>query len=568
MSLDRALQEILVDEGYVTREQIQSILLHRSDLNDSVADSLIRQGLISPAQHLKCVGLQTGIPVIDLKSQSLNHNTAQLLNQATSNRLRAIVLEADEDRAIVAMQNALDLQAVDEISSALNRDVDPVWALESDISDKLVEAFGAFSDLEQLLSANPDSVEDVEVTTEADEPENILKLEEVADGSPVIQFVNGLFVRAIRMRTSDIHIQPQSKTVVVKFRIDGVVRDIMEIPKDIHRAVVSRIKVISGLDIAERRIPQDGRCSLLTAEGEFDFRVATYPSVNGEKITIRVLDKRGGVKPIDGLGIEKQSLERLIWATSQSQGLVLVTGPTGSGKTTTLYALLGHINRGDRQIITVEDPAEYQMDGIVQANVNRAAGMTFAAGLRAILRADPDVILVGESRDPETAKTSIEAALTGHLVLTSLHANDSAAAITRLVEMGIEEFLVSASVTCSVAQRLIRCNCPNCSEPYHPNQEIIDRLALPTKADYRKGVGCDQCADTGYKGRMGVYEVMENSAGIQKMILEGAPAIEIRKYAREHGMITMLDDAATKAQAGMTTVEEVARVVAAEEKAG
>lgn len=565
MSLDRALNEILVDEGYVSQQELQEALVHRVDTTDSVAESLVRQGKITPAQKLKCIGLQTGIPFVDLRSLKVNPSHARLVSQSLSNKLRAIVIEATETRATVAFQNALDLQAIDEIADEIGLQIDPVWAIDADINEKLTEIFGAFSDLEQILTQTADLAEDVEVSSDSEEAENIINLEDQSDTSPVIQFVNGLLVRAIRLRASDIHIQPQSKKVVIKFRIDGVIRDIMEIPKEIHRAVVSRIKVISGLDIAERRVPQDGRASLLTPDGEFDFRVATYPSVNGEKITIRVLDKQGGIKEISKLGIEKNALQKLMWSVDQSQGLILITGPTGSGKTTTLYGLLNHVNKGDRQIITVEDPAEYQIDGIVQANVNRAAGMTFAAGLRAILRADPDVILVGESRDPETAKTSIEAALTGHLVLTSLHANDSAAALTRLIEMGIEEFLVSASVTCSVAQRLVRCNCPECTEPYHPNPELLEKLNLPTDAIYKKGVGCDKCADTGYKGRMGVYEVMEMTGGIQRLILEGKSALEIRRYARQNGMLTMMDDAGLKAQAGLTTVEEVARMIASED---
>lgn len=565
MSLDRALNEILVEEGYVTRQELQDALVHRVNSHDSVVDALLRQGKISVAQKLKCVGLQTGIPFIDLKNIKIDSQAARLISQRLSDKLRAIIIEAHSDYVVVALQNALDLKAIDEIADETGRRVEPVWATESDITDKISEVFGAFTDLEQILNSNVQLDDSIEIEPDTDESENVINIEEQTDSSPVIQFVNGLVVRAIRLRASDIHIQPLSKTVKIKFRIDGVIRDIMEIPKEIHRAVVSRIKVISGLDIAERRIPQDGRASLITSEGEYDFRVATYPSVNGEKITIRVLDKQGGIKPIRHIGMDQSALQRLLWAVDQSQGLILITGPTGSGKTTTLYGLLNHVNQGDRQIITVEDPAEYQIDGIVQANVNRAAGMTFAAGLKAILRADPDVILVGESRDPETAKTSIEAALTGHLVLTSLHANDSAAALTRLIEMGIEEFLVSASVTCSVAQRLLRCNCKECSEPYSPNPELLEKLNLPANAEYKRGVGCPKCADTGYKGRMGIYEVMEMTNGIQKLLLSGAPAAEIRKFARQNGMLTMMDDAALKAQAGLTTVEEVARVIAAED---
>lgn len=566
MNQDRALHDIFLEEGHVSKPQLEDVLANREDITESVADILLRKGLVTPAQKVAALAVLTGVPAIDLAETEIAPASARKLSQRSASRHKAILVEASTTAATVAMANALDLEAIDEIAAEIGLDVDPVWAVESDINEKIVAVYGAFNDLENILvSASQD--DDLEfVSAEPEDNAQTLSLAEISEGSPVVQFVNGLFLRAIRMRASDLHIQPRSKSVSIQFRVDGVLRDIMQIPRDVHRAIASRVKVISGLDIAERRIPQDGRCSLLAPEGEFDFRVATYPSVHGEKITIRVLDKSNGLTPINQLGIEPLALARLRWAVDQSQGLILVTGPTGAGKTTTLYSLLTHLNNGDRNIVTVEDPVEYQIDGIVQGHVNNAAGMTFAAGLRAILRADPDVILVGESRDPETAKTSIEAALTGHLVLTSLHANDSAAAITRLVEMGVEEFLVSASVTCSVSQRLLRANCPHCSRPYQPDPELLARLGLPEKGDYQKGLGCEACSKLGFKGRIGVYEILAVTPAVQRLILEGTPAAQIREFAAANGMDTLLEDAAKKAAAGLTTVEELARVVASDDK--
>lgn len=326
--------------------------------------------------------------------------------------------------------------------------------------------------------------------------------------------------------------------------------------------LTSRIKLMAGLDIAERRAPQDGRCTLVAPQGEFDFRVSTYPSVFGETIVIRILDKNAAMIDIQKLGMHASGFKTLTTRLQEPQGMILVTGPTGSGKTTTLYAGLHHLNAIYRNIITIEDPVEYQLDGITQANVNPRAGITFATGLRSMLRQDPDVILVGEIRDQETASIATEAALTGHLVLSSLHANDAASAITRLVDMGIEPFLLGGSVSCSVAQRLVRVNCPKCLEEYKPDPENIRRLGLDPSATFVRGKGCEQCSKTGYRGRMGVYEVLEMTSELRRMILAGKNASEIQQTAINNGMLTLRQDASDKVAEGRTTVEEVLRVTA------
>ncbi len=570
MIVERQLGDILVDEGCLTAEQLQYWSASRTRPDETVGELLVREAVITETQRLKCVAIQTGIPFYNLQRDEVDGDMARRLPQRLAVKHRALVIDASDSALTLAMANPLDLGAIDEITRETELDVDPMWAPESEILDVLQELFGGVGDMQQIIL---DASRDLEAATlelnkgeTEEEAVSVVELREVAEGGPVVQLSNALFAQAIKFRASDIHIEPSKRSIRVRYRIDGVLKDVMEFPREVHRAVVSRIKIVSGLDIAERRVPQDGRCSLNTAEGEFDFRVATYPSVNGEKVCIRVLDKRKSNQDIVKLGIPEAALNKLLQCAENSQGFILVNGPTGSGKTTTLYSLLNHLNKPDRHIITVEDPVEYQLDGIIQANVNKAAGMTFAAGLRAMLRQDPDVILVGESRDPETAKTAIEAALTGHLVLTSIHANDAASAVTRLVEMGIGPFLVGASVSASVAQRLVRANCPQCSKSYDPDPQVLERLGLPLDGQYVKGVGCEKCTQTGYRGRLGVYEVMIISPKMSHMITEGRPGPEIYAEAIRQGMQPLVEDARTKVLAGLTTVEEVLRVVTVEAK--
>nr|MCU0316840.1 Flp pilus assembly complex ATPase component TadA [Fimbriimonadaceae bacterium] len=389
MYADRALHNIFIDEGYVTAEVIEKVLAERENSSEPLGESLFSLGYVTLPQKMKCVALQTGIPFIDVKTTEIDSQLAKRIPQKLAMRWKALLVDSSETAASVAMADPMNFDLIDELSHLLGLDIDPMWAIEADLVERIVEIYGGYNDLEDILGAASKEVETsgLELSQGSEEDhDKVVSLADVSDGSPVVQFVNGLFARAIKFRASDIHIEPRAKSVRVRFRVDGMLRDIMDVPREIHRAVVSRIKVISGLDIAERRIPQDGRCSMVSAEGDFDFRIATYPTVNGEKVTVRVLDKRSGIREVQSLGIANLALQELLHSVEQSQGLVLVTGPTGSGKTTTLYSLLNHVNRGDRQVITIEDPVEYQMEGIVQANVNVLAGLTFATGLRAMLR--------------------------------------------------------------------------------------------------------------------------------------------------------------------------------------
>lgn len=565
MNLDKSLGEIFVEEGYVSREELTHILATRDDTTEPLGDLLVRMRKVSEKQKLKCMGLQMGVPFIDMTRAEIDVETARMIPHASAVRLLALPIERTECAATVAMVNPLDLGALDELAEATGLEIDPLLATEEDVRDAIFRTFGVYDDLGEIVGEAIRGVdlEGVKVQSsedDDDEPLNVVELKEVVEGAPVIRLANALLTRAIGMRASDVHIEPQQRRVRIRFRIDGLLQEVMAVPKDLQHALISRIKIMASLDIAERRAPQDGRCTLIANNASYDFRVSTFPSVFGENVVIRILDKSSAMIDVSKLGMEPKGMEVLRTRLEEPQGLILVTGPTGSGKTTTLYSAIHHLNAIYRNIITIEDPVEYQFDGVVQGNVNPKAGVTFATGLRSILRQDPDVILVGEIRDNETATISVEAALTGHLVLTSLHANDSASSVTRLIDMGIEPFLLGSSLTCSVAQRLVRITCTKCLEPYTPELVALKQLGLPADFEYKRGRGCESCAKTGYRGRHGIFEVLEVDREVRKMILQGTHATDIHHYAADKGMVTLRQDACDKVLQGLTTVEEVIRV--------
>ncbi|MBI1334829.1 MAG: type II/IV secretion system protein [Armatimonadetes bacterium] len=567
MNIDKPLSEIFVEEGFVTREELNEILAHREDTTEPLGSLLVRLKKITEKQKLQCMGIQMGVPFVDLAKTELDVNAANIISHSVAVRLLVFPVEVTEVSASVAMVDPLNLSALDELTNLTGRDIDPLIATETDIRESIFRAFGAYDDLGEILGeavrgVDTDSVKLQGAEEEDQDPVNVVDLKEVGDGAPVVKLANALLVRAIGMRASDIHIEPFQRKVRVRVRIDGLLQEIMVVPKDLQLPLASRIKLMAGLDIAERRAPQDGRCTLVAPQGEFDFRVSTYPSVFGETLVIRILDKNAAMINLSRLGIHKSGMKTLISKLEEPQGLILVTGPTGSGKTTTLYAALHHLNSIYRNIITIEDPVEYQMEGITQASLNVRAGVSFATGLRAMLRQDPDVILVGEIRDADTASIATEAALTGHLVLSSLHANDASSSITRLLDMGVEPFLLGGSITCAVAQRLVRTNCTKCLEEYKPDPENIRRLGLEVQANYVRGRGCEHCSKTGYRGRVGIYECLDMNSELRRMILSGRHASEIQKAAVNAGMLTLRQDAADKVLEGRTTVEEVLRVTA------
>ena len=482
-------------------------------------------------------------------------------------RYKVIPVGRAGDLIKVAMNNPLDVQAIDDIAKVTGLEPLPMIAVEEEILEAIFNCFGAAGDISDIIvEAIKDA--DAEVKIREEEPEeteaNVADLKDLAGGAPVVRLVNAMIARAIAERASDIHIEPEAGRVRVRLRVDGILHEVMSVPKDLQAPVISRIKVMGGMDVAERRTPQDGRITLIARPQEYDFRISTFPAIHGENVVIRVLEKSAAKITLDKLGLQPDVAEGFAAMTGAPYGMILTCGPTGAGKTTSLYAALNMINTVERNIITIEDPVEYQLTGVIQGNVNRKAGLTFASGLRTIVRQDPDVILVGEIRDSETAEVAVEAALTGHLVLSTLHANDSAGAAARLIDMNVEPFLVASSIVGVLSQRLIRTICQRCATPFVPEEKILKQLELSVSASdlegAMKGTGCEQCGKTGYKGRTGIYELLRIDDDIRAAIISRSSAAAIRHIAIEKGMRSLRQDAIDKVKRGQTTLEEVIRV--------
>jgi type IV pilus assembly protein PilB len=472
-------------------------------------------------------------------------------------RYSAIPIRYEDNKIVVAMSDPANVFAIDDIRTITGMEVLPVVATRTDVAGAI-----------QRLRGMDESVEDIAAAAAAEESdaEDLSKIKELVEDAPIVKLVNLLITRAVAERASDIHIEPQERDVRIRNRIDGVLHEVMRSPKSIQSGVISRLKIMADINIAERRVPQDGRVGLVVGGKAIDLRVATLPTVYGEKVVIRILDKSSVLLNLQDLGFAEENFTRFETSFKKPYGMILVTGPTGSGKSTTLYATLNILNKIDRNIITVEDPVEYRLAGVNQIQINQRAGLTFASALRSILRSDPDIVLIGEIRDRETAQIAVEAALTGHLVLSTLHTNDAPSAITRLIEMGIEPFLVSSAVDCVLAQRLVRVLCDRCKEPYLPTEEALLEAKIPIPADgdlpklYR-AIGCQHCSKTGYRGRMAVHEVMLKTEEIERLTAERRSAEEIARVSRAEGMSSLREDGVRKVLEGRTSVEEIMRVV-------
>lgn len=564
---DLALSEIMINEGLMTPERLSKLLGERETATESIGDMMVRVGVLSEQDRVRYIGKQLGIPYVNLAEHHIDTNTTHLINGQTALRLWSLPFERTAANVTVAMANPLDINALDELKALTGLDIEAVIASKEDIQEAVQKIYGNGADnLSDLVVSAMKAVGD---GSQEELEKELLDGSKEADAvlmtstSPVIRLANEIFLRAISMRTSDIHINPEKERVLVRYRVDGMLREVITIPKDLQLPLTSRLKIMASMDIAERRAPQDGRISLRTPQGEFDFRVSSYPSVHGENVVIRILDKRSAMIALDKVGMPSSVLYKLKDLIERPYGMIIVCGPTGSGKTTTLYGCLNALNAPERNIMTIEDPVEYQLTGTIQGNVNAKAGVTFAAGLRTLVRQDPDVILVGEIRDGETARIAIEAALTGHLVLSTLHANDSAGAITRLTDMGVEPFLIASSMVASLTQRLLRVNCPRCSAPYQPSPEVLETIGV-SQADamnyqFQRGKGCDHCNQTGYRGRTGIYELLEIDDRVQRMILARTPSTEIKTTVfGDSGQLR--HDALRRLRDGITTPEEVMRV--------
>jgi type IV pilus assembly protein PilB len=553
----RALGEILVDDGLITQEQLDEARRDSEQSGKSLGRTLIDLGLVGEAALVKALATQIGLPFMDLSDFQIDMTAASLVPQSLAKRYTALPIAFEEETLIVAMSDPGNVFAVDDIRTLTGRDIRIVVATRNDIADAI-----------ERVSRVDAEVGDLAATAAAEEQEidDLSALKETVDEAPIVKLVNLLITQAVNDRASDIHIEPQERDVRIRYRIDGVLHEVMRSPKSIQNGVLSRLKIMADIDIAERRVPQDGRVGLVVGGKGIDLRVATMPTVHGEKAVIRILDKSHALLNLTDLGFSEQNMERYERSFRKPYGMILVTGPTGSGKSTTLYATLNILNDIDRNIITVEDPVEYRLGGVNQVQMNPKAGLTFASALRSILRSDPDIVLIGEIRDGETAQIAVQAALTGHLVLSTLHTNNAPSAVTRLTEMGIEPFLVSSAVDCVLAQRLVRTLCDKCKEYYQPTAEALKEARVPLLPDgsiprlYRP-VGCNYCGNTGYRGRMSVHEVMIMSEDIERMTVERKSSEDIGRVAQEQGMLTLRQDGILKVLEGRTSLEELFRVI-------
>jgi type IV pilus assembly protein PilB len=551
------LGERLVEAGLIERAQLETALSRQSESKQRLGETLLELGFVTEDALLPFIEFQTGVPAVRLREGLLDPMAVRLLPRTFAERLSAIALFKVHNELTVATDDPLDLDRIDRIEAATGLTVRPVFAFRAAIERITRRAY----DDDFRVDAVTADLDDSAVELRADDVD-ATSVHQLVEGSPVINLVNYLVLQAVRKGASDIHIEPGRKSATVRYRVDGQLVEVLRPRRDIYPTIVSRIKVMAKMDIAEHRMPQDGRCQVVADGKEVDLRISTLPTVLGEKVVMRVLDKGRLTFDLSKLGMPPDVLKTVKELLRKPHGLMLVTGPTGSGKTTTLYSALELIKSVHRNVVTVEDPVEYQIELINQVQVESGRGMGFAGALRSILRQDPDVIMVGEIRDAETAQVAVQAALTGHLVLSTLHTNDSAGAVMRLMDMGVESYKLAAALVGVVAQRLVRTICPNCKTTYYASSEYLD--ALHYKGDKRrhwaKGEGCRDCFDTGFQGRKGIYEVLPSATELRRLIANAAPVDEIRQELIRGGHATLLEGGVKLAEAEITSLEEVARV--------
>jgi type IV pilus assembly protein PilB len=550
----RFIGDVVVELGYAPLTEVEKAIAASRATGRRTGEILLGNGTLTPDQLARVIAERFGVAHLDLAVFKVDMSAANVVSVAAARRYEAVPVHFVDDRTLlVAMADPGNVLVIDDVALMTGYEVKAAVASREDIA-ALITRLTRLDDVVASTSMEGDE--------ESDGPAEIVDLRESADDAPVIKLVNQIIAQAVEQGASDIHFQPDGKEMAVRFRIDGVLNTSTTVPRRMVAGVVSRIKIMSDLDIAERRIPQDGRVGLSIDGHHVDLRVVTLPSVHGEGVVMRILDKDSVKMDLDRLGMAEEERTRFSRSIRQAYGAVMVTGPTGSGKSTSLYAALTEINTPEKNIITIEDPVEYQLEGITQVQTNPRAGLTFANGLRSMMRADPDIIMVGEIRDRETAQIAIEAALTGHLVLSTLHTNDAPGAITRLVEMGIEPFLVSSAVACVVAQRLARTLCQHCKERTILSAEVLRDHGFHSHLDVEayEPKGCSRCGMSGYKGRMGLYEVMMVNEEIRDLAIARASADQIAEVAVRNGMRRLREDGLEKVKQGRTSIAEVSRV--------
>jgi type IV pilus assembly protein PilB len=548
----RFISDVIVELGFVAEERVQTAVEEAKSSGKTPEQVLLQAGVLSPEQLARATAERFGLDHVDLSIYKPDIGALNLVNAQAARRYNAVPIGFDEGVLLVAMADPSNVLALDDLKLMTGHELRPVVAAAEDVASLI-----------SRMNRLDDAIAEAVLEDDSDDLALVSDIRESADDAPVIKLVNSIIAQAVQDGASDLHFEPDgSREMRVRFRVDGVLSESTTIPRRMVAGVVSRVKIMANLDIAEKRLPQDGRVSLVIEGHPIDVRVVTLPSVHGEGIVMRLLDKEQVLLTLDTLGMRDEARVRFEGAFHQAYGAVLVTGPTGSGKSTTLYAALNAINSPEKNIITIEDPVEYQLDGINQIQVNLRAGLTFAQGLRSMLRADPDVIMVGEIRDTETAKIAIESALTGHLVLSTLHTNDAPSAITRLTEMGIEPFLTASAVDCVVAQRLARTLCKHCKQRTVLSVDALKGAGFEAVFDIEayEPVGCARCSHTGYKGRTGIYEVMVMNDEIRSMTIERVSADQVRAKAVEEGMRVLRADGLEKVRLGLTSISEVSRV--------
>ncbi|WP_432524100.1 GspE/PulE family protein [Kineococcus sp. SYSU DK006] len=560
----RRLGDVLVEKGLLLPEDLDVALAEQRNMEGPrrrLGQILVELGMVSEGELAQCLAELLQLEHVDLSRLSLSPDVVRLLPRAVAERCRVLVLDKTPEYLLVAAADPTNVLALDDVKLYTRTpELHVVVAPDSQIRDHLARAWSLTEDTTQVSRM-------VEEASDDDDEDPLAALNgSVDDDAPIVKLVNRILSDAVRLRCSDIHLESQRDQLRVRFRIDGLLRDVMSAPKRVAPSVISRIKIISGLDISERRIPQDGRTRVTVDGAAIDCRVSTLPALHGEKVVIRLLTRGDDVPSLPSLGFEPEQLEIFEKALSVPQGLVLITGPTGSGKTNTLYAAIHATMSPEKNIITLEDPVEVQLPGITQVQVHAKVGMTFSAGLRSVLRQDPDIVLIGEVRDSETAELALKASMTGHLVLTTLHTNSAVGALTRLVDMGAAPFLVASSLTAAIAQRLVRRPCDSCADGYIPDDDVLALLGLTIEdildATPLKGTGCPECGGTGYRGRTAVYEVLDVTPSMRKVLMSDATESALLAEAERIGMKTLRQSALAKAMRGETTFEEVVRVTA------
>ena len=552
------LGDLLVQTGIITNDQLTEALEEQKRSGERLGNVLVRKGYLTEQRLIEVLEFQLGIPHVVIAKRHISPDVVALVPETLARKYRIFPVERNGDRLVLGMADPTDVLALDDLKLTLKMEIQPVIVTEEDLNRAFNQYFG-------ITGTVQDVFKDLEIEIEEDKQDDLVEQQIGVDEAPIVRLVNLIISQAVKERASDIHVEPTERDLAIRYRIDGRLKQMMTSPKNTQAAIISRIKIIAGMNIAEKRVPQDGRIQMKVEGVAIDLRVSSVPTVFGEKIVMRILYKNNILVKMDKLGFLPETLSKFRTAYNQPHGIILVTGPTGSGKSTTLSAVLHELNSPEENIMTVEDPVEYQIPGINQVQVNVKAGLTFAAALRSFLRQDPDIIMVGEIRDKETAQIATQAALTGHLVLSTLHTNDAPSTFTRLIDMGIEPFMVASTVIGVLAQRLIRAVCSECKEAYRlteddPYYQIV-RQSLPRlnpeQLVFYKGAGCRQCNGTGYSKRLAIHEVMLTNNELKAKIIQNVPSNVLKEVAIKNGMITLFVDGLLKALEGRTTLEEV-----------